>query len=482
MTLLSLEFFLFLTLSGLAYYLSPLRMRVYVLSVLSLLFYLLLGIVSFVCIFAVTLISFGFALWIERREKGGSEILLFVSVLLVLIIWLGVRGAVGLSITAFPIGISFYSLRIISYLADVRRGSIAAERNLFKYILYTSFFPIAFLGPVVNYKDVNSTLLYPSRASWDNISGGVLRILFGVFKKLVVADALIDPVRKMISDTDRFFGAHVIILIVTYSVEIYFDFSGGIDIALGAAQIFGVSLSENFNKPFSSKTIAEFWNRWHITLGEWFEHYVFYPISLSRPMQRASRYLRGKLGVKVGKRIPLYFATILTWLLTGLWHGGEGHFTAWGLINGILVILSSETSKVIKGICDRHRMIDFFRRKVSFLASVRVFFIIGAVRLLDVYEDMLLTFKMIGSIFTRPESYIGIVDTIGNLMPLSSLIPIFLGIATVFFVSKFGIRAQKICRYPYAFALCVVALISTSLLFGVYGYGFDASDFIYSQF
>ena len=134
MTLLSLEFFLFLTLSGLAYYLSPLRMRVYVLSVLSLLFYLLLGIVSFACIFAVTLISFGFALWIERREKVGSGILLFVSVLLVLIIWLGVRVAVGLSIVAFPIGISFYSLRIISYLADVRRGSIATERNFFKYI------------------------------------------------------------------------------------------------------------------------------------------------------------------------------------------------------------------------------------------------------------------------------------------------------------------------------------------------------------
>ena len=482
MTLLSLKFFLFLAISVFAYYLSPLHVRVYVLSVLSMLFYLLLGIVSFICILAVASISFCLALWIERRGREGTGGLLFISVLLVLIIWLGVRGAVGLSLIALPIGISFYSLRVISYLADVKRGSVAAEKNFLKYILYTSFFPIAFLGPVTNYKDVNSTLLYPNRASWDNICGGILRILFGVFKKLVVADALIEPVRLIISDTDSFFGAYVVILIVIYSAEIYFDFSGGIDIAIGASCIFGVSMPENFNKPFSSKTIAEFWNRWHITLGEWVEHYVFYPISLSRPMQRVSRYLRKKLGINVGKRIPLYFSTLLAWLITGLWHGGKGHFVAWGLINGILVILSSETSKIINGLCGRHRAIDSFRRKVSFLSSARVFIVIGAVRLLDVYEDTSLTFKMIGSIFTRPESYIGIVDAIINLIPPSSLIPIFLGLATVFFVSKLGIRAQKICRHPYAFALCVVTLISTSLLFGRYGYGFDASDFIYSQF
>ena len=138
MTLLSLKFFLFLAISVFAYYLSPLHVRVYVLSVLSMLFYLLLGIVSFICILAVASISFCLALWIERRGREGTGGLLFISVLLVLIIWLGVRGAVGLSLIALPIGISFYSLRVISYLADVKRGSVAAEKNFLQAVPFLS--------------------------------------------------------------------------------------------------------------------------------------------------------------------------------------------------------------------------------------------------------------------------------------------------------------------------------------------------------
>ena len=479
MTLLSPWFFVFLTISAGVYYVSPQKTRPYILSAASILFYLFLGLVSFTFIFVVTFISFFVALKIERKKNSCGALYFSAGVLILLGIWILSRSPSGI---VAPIGISFYTLRVISYLADVKRRSVTAERDFLKYLLFTSFFPLAFLGPVAKYSDCKETLLYPNRAAWDNISGGVLRILFGVFKKVVIADALAEPVRKIIAAPDVYFGAYVLILIMLYSAEIYFDFSGGIDIVLGAAKIFGADMPENFNKPFSSKSLAEFWNRWHITLGEWFEHYVFYPISLSKPMQRLSRFTRKRLGVGIGKRIPLYFATLLTWTLTGLWHGGALHFVAWGLVNGILVLCSSETSRIAGTIADRNPSISRFREKLSFLAPVRVFFIIGAVRLLDLYQNTPLTFKMIASIFTRTESYLGIAFKLNGILSFSSILPVILGIFPVLALSKLGISLKKISDRPYAFALCAVVLLTSSLLLGTYGYGYNASDFIYSQF
>ena len=241
-------------------------------------------------------------------------------------------------------------------------------------------------------------------------------------------------------------------------------------------------LPENFNKPFSSKSLAQFWNRWHITLGEWFEHYVFYPLSLTRAMQRLSRSLRRRLGVSVGKRIPLYAATLVTWALTGLWHGGALHFLVWGLVNGVLVLLSSESSRLFGLVCERHPRIFAVRERISFFAPVRVFFVIGAVRLLDVYKSVSLTFRMLASVVVRWDSYAGIAYRIGELTNFAPLFPIALGLLAVFTASKFGVKAEKICGRPFAFALCASGLLLSSLLFGSYGYGFDAADFIYSRF
>ena len=456
-------------------------MRVYVLAVLSALFYLVLGWVSFICIMAVSCLSFLAAFMTEGR--GGGRICGFASVtaLILVLLWLGLRGVSGLFGLAAPVGISFYTLRVISYLLDVRRGAVSAERDFLKYLLFISFFPIAFLGPVVGYEDCRKTLFSPQVPCWEKITGGILRMLVGVFKKLVVADALIEPVRRISSDPERYFGVYVVILIILYSVEVYFDFSGGIDIVLGAAGLFGVKLPENFDKPFSSKTTVEFWNRWHITLGEWFERYVFYPISLTRAMQRLSRLLRRRLGESVGKRIPLYVATLVTWALTGLWHGGAWHFLAWGLTNGALVLISSESSRLLKAVCERNPRLSLVREGLSVFAPVRVFFLIGAVRLLDVYKSVTLTFRMLASAVVRWDSYTGFAGDIFDTMSLK-MVPVFWGALAVFAASKFGIRAERICRKPYAFAFCAVGLLVSALLFGSYGFGFDAADFIYSQF
>ncbi len=414
-----------------------------------------------------------------------------------------------------PIGLSFYSLRAVSYLCDVYRGKESAERSLWKFTLYMTYFPLILQGPVVRLSQISDKLFRPHAARWENIMSGILRISFGIFKKLVIANGLSTVNANIAWDSINFDGVYVVILLCLYSAEIYSDFSGGIDIMLGISLSLGISLPENFDRPFSSVSVREYWNRWHITLGEWFESYVFYPISLSKPMQRLSKFCRKRLGKNIGKRIPLYISTLTVWILTGLWHGSSANYLVWGALNGILVLVSREAQPF----CTRLRGIVLGEApsgKVSFLLTVfgrvRTFFLIGALRLLDVYRDVPLTFRMLGSVFYDRESYINLF-TPEALKPIvgltESAVPI-LGCLILLLVGevsakcrcnssdRWGFRAassvsdqaeneicslsSRISARPYICVLCISLLLCLSLIFGRYGVGFDSSDFIYSQF
>ena len=493
MQLISISFFLLVGVTYAAYRLFPARLRWTTLLISSLFFYLCAGIVSFIFILFFTLSSFFAALFIaryngqggefvsgggRREKKRGGALIIFFTVCILLAILMVVREA---SFVA-GLGISFYSLRVISYLCDVKKGRIAPEKNFFKYALFVTFFPLAFLGPVVLYRDMKETLYSGKNACGEDVSRSLLRITVGVFKKVVIANALVLPLEVIVAQPDTYSGAYVLFLLLLYSAEIYCDFSGGIDICIGIAGLFSVSLPENFNKPFSSLSLREFWNRWHISLGEWFERYVFYPISLSRPMQKISRLCRKRFGTRIGKRLPLYAATLFTWTMTGLWHGSEGHFVAWGLVNGVLVLLSQEISRPLSRLCDRYpAWRDSLIRRV--IARARVFLIIGAVRLLDVYKSLPLTVRMLSTAFYDLGSYRSLLS--GGVLELvdpSSLALVLLSLLAIYLFDKKENRAEEISKKPFAAALCIMLLTLSTFLFGTYGLGFDASDFIYSKF
>ena len=311
---------------------------------------------------------------------------------------------------------------------------------------------------------------------------GLILMLWGTFKKLVVANALATPLSVIAGNTNKYRGGYVLVLICLYSAEIYCDFSGGIDIVRGASGMLGIPLPKNFDRPFSSTTLREFWNRWHISLGEWFEHYVFYPLSLSRPMQGLSKRARARLGARRGRKIPLYTATMVTWLLTGLWHGFRPNFIAWGLINGGLVLLSLELAPLCERLHTRHPRLSENNALGVALLRIRVFLIIGAIRLLDLYGSVSLTFKMLATPLYDLASYRGILGGMLSLIDAPRLIALALALAAVFLASHLGIKAEDLAKSPARAAATVFGLAFFALTLGGYGMGFSAGDFIYSRF
>ena len=390
-----------------------------------------------------------------------------------------------------PLGISFYTFRSTAYLIDVYRGKAEAAKNLGKYALFISFFPAVMQGPICRYNDLANQFDTPHKAEWDNLSAGFLRILWGFFKKAVVADTLMTAVKNIVATPEDFGGMYVLLLIILYSAVIYGDFTGGIDITIGLSRMLGLKLTENFNRPFSSRSTAEYWNRWHITMGSWFTDYVFYPLSICSSMQKLTKWSRAHLGKAIGMRFPVYFATLLTWFLTGLWHGASWNFIVWGLLNGVIILVSRECEPLYKKFRERFPRLTASAGYGCFMC-VRTFFIMGAIRILDCYRDVPVTARAFASIFYDFSHWGDLFDG-SALDKLDLTLPVcaVVGLATVliFFVSRAGCAAGKdtpvadrIAKRPALWALACLGLAMTVLVFGSYGIGFDAGAFIYQTF
>ena len=391
-----------------------------------------------------------------------------------------------------PLGISYYTFRSTAYLIDVFRGKTEAQPNPARYALFISFFPAVVQGPICRYNETAAQLLEPRDADWTDFSAGLLRLLWGYFKKLVVADTAMTAVRAIVSDPERLNGAYAAVLIVVYSAVIYGDFTGGMDISLGLSRMMGITLTENFNRPFSSMNTEEYWNRWHITMGSYFTDYVFYPMSISKPMQRLTVWGRARLGNGIGMRLPVYLATIITWFLTGLWHGASWNFIVWGLLNGAVILISRECKPLYARFHKRFPGAKENRFYQAF-CRVRTFLLMGAIRSLDCYRDVGVTFRAFGSIFTRPGTYAELfngqaLEALG--LPVASWIMLLAAVVVLWLVGRAGDRkkpagwqvAEPLSDKPLRWALVCGALLLVILLAGQYGIGFDASDFIYNRF
>lgn len=237
-----------------------------------------------------------------------------------------------------PVGISFYTFQALSYVIDVHRGTIAAENNFIKLALYISFFPQLVAGPIVRASDFLPQLHQNRRVTLENIKTGVQIFVFGLFKKIVIADHLSVFVDDVYSKPVAFHWATILLAVVSYSIQIYFDFSGYSDMAIGCAKCLGYDFKRNFNLPYISQNVAEFWRRWHISLGEWFRDYLFYPLSIvwQKNMKAAAKRRRKKKA----RILSTVFPQFVLWMATGLWHGADWTFVFWGGLNGLAVFAS----------------------------------------------------------------------------------------------------------------------------------------------
>ena len=386
-----------------------------------------------------------------------------------------------------PLGISFYIFRSTAYLIDVHWGKVEPEANIAKYALFVSFFPAVIQGPISRFGDLSHQFFTPHKAEWSHLSQGFLRVLWGFFKKLVIADTAMIAVKAIISAPESMTGMYVLLLIVLYSAVIYGDFTGGIDVTLGISRMMGLTLAENFDHPFSSKSTQIYWNRWHMTMGSWFADYIFNPLSVSNFMTKLGKWCKAHLGKGFARRVPVYLATIITWFLTGLWHGSSWNFIVWGLLNGLVILVSRELDPLYKKF---HKCLPSLKDNAIYggFCCVRTFFLMGAIRILDCYRDVPVTFKAFGSIFYDFASWgdmggLVVLDKLGLSLP--QMLLIILGVVVVFFVSRRSKTKPvlaEISEKPWLYGVACSVLILVILLFGSYGIGFNAGDFIYGQF
>lgn len=239
-----------------------------------------------------------------------------------------------------PLGISFYTFQSIGYLVDVYWENYRAEKNYLKVLLFVSFFPQMTQGPISDYEQLSGELFSTHRFLYQNYAWGIQRMLWGFFKKMLIADTLSPWVTDVFKNYNQYAGITVLIGAFMYSIQIYADFSGYMDIMCGYCELLGIKLTENFERPYFSKSVAEYWRRWHISLGNWFKKYVYYAIGMSKWSRAIASQVKQKYGKGLGDTIPATIALVVVWLATGLWHGASWAYISWGLVNGLFIIMT----------------------------------------------------------------------------------------------------------------------------------------------
>lgn len=386
---------------------------------------------------------------------------------------------------ALPMGISFYTFQAIGYLIDVYRGAYPAEKNPFKFALFVSFFPQLIQGPISRFNDLAKTLYEEHPFNAKTVSYGLQRILWGYFKKMVIADRILAAVNTIINDTATYNGAYIFVGMLFYTLELYADFTGGIDITIGIAETMGITVQENFIRPYFSKSLKEYWRRWHISMCNWFRDYVFYPVSTCKAMQKFSKFSRKRLGEVIGKRLPMYVSSFAVWFATGIWHGANWNFIVWGLANFAVLMISQEFEPLYARFHKRFHVEGKFLYRLFQVG--RTFLLVCCLNLFDCYSSLSDTFGMLASMFTANNWHI-LWD--GSLMALGltalDYMILAAGVVVLLIVSllqRNGSVRDKVAKraYPIRF-LIWYGLFLIVLLMGAYGIGYDASQFIYNQF
>ena len=396
---------------------------------------------------------------------------------------------VTLKIPSFlmPIGISFYTLQAVSYVFDVYRRKIRADYNLLRLALFMSFFPQIMEGPICRYSDTAEQLWSVPKIRQQNLTFGIQRILFGLIKKIVIADRLNLLIKTVFSGYESYDGFVIALAAVCYTIQLYMDFSGTMDLALGTGQIFGMRLPENFQRPFFSKTISEFWKRWHITLGAWFKDYIFYPLSMSRPLKKLTSRARKRLGNHFGPLLAGAIALFCVWLCNGLWHGAGWNYIFFGMFHFVLILSGNIIEPFAVRITDKlhinrsgfpYRCMQMIRTSVLVCIGELFFRAHGLKAGLTMFKKFFTDFSL-ASVADRSILKLG--------MDKYDFIIVFISLIGIFFVSvlqekNISLR-EKISRKNIVIRFGVYyALILFVVIFGAYGRGYVPVDPIYAGF
>ncbi len=476
MSFTSFTFIVFLLCSFIVFKATKYRWQA--LLLISLAYYASFSVKAFVYLIFVILSTYFSAIYLEKHKN--KFILALTLILNFGMLSLVKFTSVNIFENFIPLGISFYIFMASGYVIDVYRAKYEAQKNIFKYSLFVSFFPQMMQGPISRYDDISQGL-YSGASDAKDISYGLMLILYGFFKKLVIADRAAVFVNKVFTEPDLYSGIFVFIAIIFYSIQIYCDFSGGIDVARGAAYLFGVKLDRNFKRPFFATSLADFWRRWHTSLGTWMKDYVFYSLSLSKAFVFINKASRKHLGRKFGKYLTLSIASFIVYFIIGIWHGAGLNFLAFGLYNGTIISLGLIFEEHFKAL----------RTKIGLKDTSLAY------RLTKICSTLMIVF--VGRYFTRSASLRGalhmmkktLVDrafrfadtglsTLDYAIILISLIIVFI----VSYSEEKGVDVKEKVLKTKTSYLCMGLFIFMAFVayFGVFASGFTKVDFIYRNY
>ena len=383
-----------------------------------------------------------------------------------------------------PLGISFYTFQATGYLIDVYWENCPAEKNYFKTLLFVSFFPQITQGPISDFTQLTGELFKEHRFTYTNYSRGFQRMLWGFMKKMVVANVLAPCVKDVFANYAVYSGVTVFLGALCYSVQIYADFSGYMDIMCGLCEMLDIRLRENFERPYFSKSIAEYWRRWHISLGEWFRKYLYYPIAVAKWNRSLGSAAQKKLGKHFGRTLPATIALIVVWFTTGLWHGASWSYIAWGGLNGLFIILSLW----MEPLWDKSKSalrIDESQWLWRAFQTIRTFLLVTLIKVLPEVGTLSDGLGLIKRIFTAR----GIPRSLSALLPfitVKSSFAVMLLCVGLIFISSLLQRKKPIRDYfakvPTALRIVLLALIAMLIiLFGIPATK-SSEGFMYAQF
>lgn len=494
----SSEFIIFFPIVVTVYFIFPKKFRYVWLLVASYYFYMCWNAKYAILILCSTIITYGSGLllewckhkaWTERKKSKAQKAFVAISFILNLGILIYFKYTnflldtlsvlcesvhIHLIIPTYdillPVGISFYTFQALSYTVDVYRDDIYAEKNFLRYALFVSFFPQLVAGPIERSKNLLRQLSVPTKLSFDNVREGMLLMIWGYFLKLVIADRVAIYVDTVYDNYHAYSGMYLLVAAFLFSFQIYCDFYGYSVIAMGAARILGYQLMDNFNAPFLSGNVSELWTRWHISLSSWFRDYLYIPLGGNR---------KGTVRKNINKMI--------VFLVSGLWHGANWTYVVWGCLNGLFQIIGELLMPVRNVLVqlfhiDRNRFSHRFF-KISFTFCLFTFSFIffranSISQALEIIQGILTIHNP--TILLNGNLYQCGLDYKNFVIVLISIFLLFLSD-----LGKYrGIKVRTLIAKQSIFFQCFVIALSIVLilLFGIWGSGYNESNFIYFQF
>lgn len=514
MTVTSFAFFLFLLIGAVVYYIFPHKVQWVVLLAMSVTFYLSAAVPHTIAYLVVsTLIAYISTNVLYSKHFTGSirkmaGAITFLAIFLNIFIWFLLKGSsfwiTGSSvihrlIPAFPeivfappvaaMGMGYYTAQVMGYILDCYWENSVPQKNPLKLFLFICFFPQLTVGPISRYSQMQ-VLYQKHNFSYQNLCFGSQRILWGVFKKLVISDRVGIIVNAVWEDTAMYTGFWPWIAVFLYPLQIYTDFSGCVDIILGAAEILDIHLPENFKNPFFSRTCQEFWQRWHITLGTWAKDYIYYPVLKSSFIIKIGKWAKKHFKKHLAKLIPWSIGMAILWFVMGFWHGSVQHIFGVSLWFWTILVIGEIFMPVLKKVTALLK-IDTLSFSWHLFQSVRTYFL---------YSLGVVFFTAPG-LRAAVDHYRVLWTGLGELNPwiffdgsiLSTGVTwrdinlILFGVICLFFVAnlreKNGYARIWMQKQILPFRWGVwISLFVIVIIYGLYGPGYDASQFIYQGF